>query len=119
MVYVYPLFLVVVSRESVRRWFLKAGEILSRDGVRRRGFIAVDETNLSWRAYLWAAREVRLCLYRYLGGRGLGECLRLLEKVKEEDKTVQHILPNTQDKNNREVDKGMDSLKLTVSSDIR
>ena len=44
MVYVYPLFLVVVSRESVRRWFLKAGEILSRDGVRRRGFIAVDET---------------------------------------------------------------------------
>jgi len=34
---------------------------------------------------------------------------------KEEDKTVQHILPNTQDKNNREVDKGMDSLKLTVS----
>ena len=51
--------------------------------------------------------------------RGLGECLRLLEKVKEEDKTVQHILPNIQDKNNREVDKGMDSLKLTVSSDIR
>ena len=41
------------------------------------------------------------------------------EKVKEEDKTVQHILPNIQDKNNREVDKGMDSLKLTVSSDIR
>jgi|GEM_PF-2930516 len=37
------------------------------------------------------------------------------EKVKEEDKTVQHILPNIQDKNNREVDKGMDSLKLTVS----
>ena len=36
------LFFVVVL-ESVRRWFLKAGEILSRDGVRRRGFIAVDE----------------------------------------------------------------------------
>jgi len=25
------------------------------------------------------------------------------------------VLPNIQDKNNREVDKGMDSLKLTVS----
>jgi len=37
MVYVYSLFLVVVSRESVRRWFLKAGEILSRDGVGGRG----------------------------------------------------------------------------------
>ena len=52
-----------VSRESVRRWFLKAGEILSRDGVGRRGVIAVDETvvsNLGGRAYLWAAREVRL-----------------------------------------------------------
>ena len=59
-----------VSRESIRRWFLKAGELLSRDGVGRRGFIAVDETvvsNLSGRAYLWAAREVRLYLYRYLG----------------------------------------------------
>ena len=33
-----------VSRESVRRWFLKAGEILSGDGVKNRGFIAVDET---------------------------------------------------------------------------
>jgi len=34
------------------------------------GFIAVYETvifNLSGRAYLWAAREVMLCLYRYLG----------------------------------------------------
>ena len=51
-----------VSRESTRRWFLKAGELLSR-----------------------------------------------------EDKTVQPILPNIQDKNNREMDKGMDSLKSTVS----
>jgi len=34
-------------------------------------------------------------------------------------KTVQHILPNIQDKNNRKMDKGMDSLKLTVSSSIR
>jgi len=33
----------------------------------------------------------------------------------EEDKTVQPILSNIQDKNNREVDKGMDSLKSTVS----
>jgi len=52
-----------VGRESVRRWFLKAGEILSGDGVKNRGFIAVDETvvfNLSGRAYLWAAREVGL-----------------------------------------------------------
>ena len=52
-----------VSRESIRRWFLKAGELLSRDGVGRRGFIAVDETvvsNLAGRAYLWAAKMVRL-----------------------------------------------------------
>mgnify|MGYP000293352942 CR=1 FL=1 len=52
MAYVYPLFLVVVL-ESVRR-----------------GFIAVDETvvfNLSGRAYLWTAKEVRLYLYKYLG----------------------------------------------------
>ena len=48
-------------------------------------------------------------------GRSLSECLRFLEKVKEENKTVQHILPNIQDKNYREMDKGMDSLKLTVS----
>ena len=33
---------------------------------------------------------------------------------KEEDKTVQHILHNTQDKNNREMDKGMDSLELSL-----
>ena len=65
--FVYPLFLVVVSRESVRRWFLRAGEIPSRDGVGRRGFIAVDETNLGGRAYLWVSSEVRLCLYRCLG----------------------------------------------------
>jgi len=77
-----------VSRESVRRWFLKAGEILSRDGVGRR-FIAVDETvvfNLSGRAYLWAAREVRsgdVVAVQVSRGRGLGECLRFLEKVKK------------------------------------
>ena len=59
-----------VSRESIRRWFLRAGELLSRDDVRKRGFIAVDETgvpNMAGRAYLWAARMVRLYLYRYLG----------------------------------------------------
>ena len=59
-----------VGRESVGRWFLKACEMLSGDGVGRRGFIAVDETvvsNLGGRAYLWAARDVRLYLYRCLG----------------------------------------------------
>jgi len=77
-----------VSRESVRRWFLKAGEVLSGGGVGRRGFIAVDETvifNLSGRAYLWAAREVRsgeVVAVQVSRGRGLGECLRFLEKVK-------------------------------------
>ena len=34
-----------VSREAIRKWFLKAGEILSKSKMRRRrGFIAVDET---------------------------------------------------------------------------
>jgi len=59
-----------VGRESVGRWFLKACEMLSGDGVGRRGFIAVDETvvsNLGGRAYLRAARDVMLYLYRYLG----------------------------------------------------
>ena len=36
-------------------------------------------------------------------------------QTEEKDKTVQHILPHIQYKNDREVDKGMDSLKLTVS----
>jgi len=36
-------------------------------------------------------------------------------QAEKEDKTVQPILPNIQDKNNREMYKGMDSLKLTVS----
>ena len=37
-------------------------------------------------------------------------------QAEEKDKTVQHILPYIiQYKNDREVDKGMDSLKLTVS----
>jgi len=52
-----------VSRESIGRWFLRAGGVLSRDGGGRRGFIAVDETvvsNLAGRAYLWAAKMVML-----------------------------------------------------------
>jgi len=78
-----------VGRESIGRWFLRAGEMLSRGGVGRRGFIAVDETvvsNSAGRAYLWAAREVRsgdVVAVQVSRGRGLGECLRLLEKVKK------------------------------------
>ena len=77
-----------VGRESVWRWFLKAGEMLSRDGVGRRVFIAVDETvvsNLGGRAYLWAARDVKngeVVSLQVSRGRGLGECLRFLEKVR-------------------------------------
>jgi len=37
-------------------------------------------------------------------------------QAEEEDKIVQPILPNIQDKNNREVDKGMDSLQSPSSS---
>ena len=40
---------------------------------------------------------------------------RMVLQTEEEDNTVQHILHNIQDKNNRKMDKGMDSLKLTVS----
>ena len=61
-----------VSRGSIRRWFLGAGELFSRRRVGRGGFIAVDET-------------------------------------------AQRILPNTQDKDNSDTDKGMDGLKLIVS----
>ena len=35
------------------------------------------------------------------------------------DETAQRILPNTQDKNNSDTDKGMDSLKLIVSQHTR
>ena len=78
-----------VSRESVRRWFLKAGEMLSRNRVGRRGFIAADETviyDLAGKAYLWAAREVRsgeVVAVQVTRGRGVGECLRFLERVRE------------------------------------
>jgi hypothetical protein len=56
--------------------------------VGRRGFIAVDGTvvsNLAGRAYLWAAREVRIgevVSLQVSRGVGLGECLRFLERVK-------------------------------------
>jgi hypothetical protein len=62
------------------------GFSVSRESLGR--FIAVDETvifNLSGRAYLWAAREVRsgeVVAVQCPRGRGLGECLRFLEKVK-------------------------------------
>jgi len=64
-----------ISREAIRKWFLKAGEIISniKKIKKKRGFIAADETivfNLKKKAYLWAAR-------------GIGECLIFLEKVKE------------------------------------
>jgi len=52
-----------VSHESIRKWFLKAGELLSNNKIKKkRGFIAADETiifNLTKKAYLWAAREIK------------------------------------------------------------
>ncbi|MEM0482362.1 MAG: hypothetical protein QXM16_05700 [Nitrososphaerota archaeon] len=45
-----------VSHESVRDWFLRAGEAFSPIARRRRGPIVIR--NLVRRAYLWAAREV-------------------------------------------------------------
>ena len=53
----------------------------------RRGFIAVYETvifNLSGRAYLWVTRDIKngeVVSLQVSRGRGLGECLRFLEKV--------------------------------------
>ncbi|MEM4315930.1 MAG: hypothetical protein QXT66_06270 [Nitrososphaerota archaeon] len=37
-----------------------------------------------------------------------------VQQAEEEDKTVQHILPNTQAEGIGEADKGMDNLNLTV-----
>jgi len=52
-----------VSREAIRKWYLEAGELLLNVEIKRRGFIAADETiiifNLTKKAYLWAAREVK------------------------------------------------------------
>ncbi|MGC8934825.1 MAG: hypothetical protein ACP5LN_06705 [Thermoproteota archaeon] len=69
---------------------MKAGEILSKNKIKKkRGFIAADETvvfNLAKKAYLWAAREVKtgeIVALQVTRGRGIGECLRFLEKVKE------------------------------------
>ncbi|MEM2017444.1 MAG: transposase, partial [Nitrososphaerota archaeon] len=78
-----------VSYESIRIWFHKAGCMLSYISRRRRGFIAVDETviyNLARRAYLWAAREVRtkeVIAIHVSRGRGLGECIKFIEAVKD------------------------------------
>jgi transposase-like protein len=50
-----------VSREAIRQWYLEAGELLLNVEIKRRGFIAADETvifNFAKKAYLWAAREV-------------------------------------------------------------
>lgn len=78
-----------VSREAVRRWFLKAGELFSRGGgVGKRGLIAADETvvfNLAKKAYLWAAREVRsgeMVALQVSRGRGIGG----MPEVPTEDK---------------------------------
>jgi transposase-like protein len=53
-----------ISREAIRKWFLKAGEIISniKKIKKKRGFIAADETivfNLKKKAYLLAAREIK------------------------------------------------------------
>jgi len=51
-----------VSREAIRQWYLEAGELLLNIEIKRRGFIATDETiifNLTKKAYLWVAREVK------------------------------------------------------------
>ena len=88
-----------VSRESVRRWFLKAGELFSRNRVGRRGFIVADETviyDLAGKAYLWAAREVRsgeVVAVQVTKGRGVGECLRFLERVRGAATTTPQYTP--------------------------
>jgi uncharacterized membrane protein len=33
-----------VSREAIRKWYLEAGELLFNIKIKRRGFIAADET---------------------------------------------------------------------------
>ena len=33
-----------VSREAIRKWYLEAGELLLNIEIKRRGFIAADET---------------------------------------------------------------------------
>jgi transposase-like protein len=77
------------SYEAVRDWFHTVGELLSKTIKHRRGFIAIDETvvwNLVKRAYLWAAREIRsgdVVAIQVSRGRGIAECLRFMEIVKD------------------------------------
>jgi len=57
-----------VSREAIRKWFLKAGEIISNNKIKKR------------------AREIKfkeIIALHVSKGRGIGECLTFLEKVKE------------------------------------
>ena len=103
-----------VGRESVSRWFLKAGEILSGDDVKNRctGRPTIYTDRGPW--YIWPAKVLGI---RHRGDVRYEEHDRtMVLQAEEKDKTVQHILPHIQYKNDREVDKGMDSLKLTVSS---
>ena len=78
-----------VRREAIRQWYLEAGELLLNIEIKKRGFIAADETvifNLTKKAYLWVAREVKsgeVIALQVTRGRGIGECLRFLEKLKE------------------------------------
>ena len=78
-----------VSREAIRQWYLEAGELLLNIEIKNRGFIAADETvifNFAKKAYLWAAREVKsgeVIALQVTRGRGIGECLRFLEKLKK------------------------------------
>ncbi|MEM0481424.1 MAG: hypothetical protein QXM16_00835 [Nitrososphaerota archaeon] len=68
-----------VSHQSVRGWFLRAGEAFSLVDRRRRGPIVIR--NLVRRAYLWAAREVMAV--QVSRGRGIAECIRFLEVVRD------------------------------------
>ncbi len=75
-----------VSKESTRRWFLKAGELFSENRTGRRSLIAVDEMVV----YDLVEKPIYGLLEKWGGysntdcqGRGVGECLRFLEKVRE------------------------------------
>lgn len=64
--------------------------MLSKNKIKKkRGSIAADEIvifNLAKKAYLWAAREIKskeIIALHVTRGRGIGECLTFLEKIKE------------------------------------
>jgi len=42
----------------------------------------------------------------------------MVQQAKKKNQTIQHILHNKQSKKHREMDKGMDNLKLTVSQKV-